>query len=111
MTVSESTDGCAVVGRDSVKKSTGRRADERRSDPGRLLSAFMRFVDSVRRNWRVRSAAQSSGSACRGTGLRRGTVLRSAMVFGSQFWLTFDCVGIAGRLVIRIGESTGSVFS
>ena len=52
-------------------------------DDGRLLSSFMRFVDSVRLNCDVRSFAQVSergACACCGTGLRRGTPLRSVMV-------------------------------
>lgn len=50
-------------------------------EPGRLLSSFMRFVDSVRRNCTVRSFAQSSESGwAEGTGFRRGMRLGSAMV-------------------------------
>lgn len=48
----------------------------RRSEPGLLFNSFMRFVERVRRNCAVRSAAHVSGNGCdEGTGLRRGTPL------------------------------------
>ena len=63
--------------------SVGTRDDERLCEPGRLLSAFMRFVESVRLNCTVKSAAQLSGNGCDdgcGTGFLRGTPFLSAML-------------------------------
>jgi hypothetical protein len=51
----------------------------------RLLSSFMRLVESVRLNCAVKSCAHVSASGCCawvGTGLRRGTPERSAMLGG-----------------------------
>lgn len=66
--------------RGSTTISVGSRGVRCRCDPGRLLNSFMRFVESVRRNCVVKSAAQfSARGCCDGTGLRRGTPLWSAM--------------------------------
>ena len=58
---------------------------DRRSDPDRRESSFMRLVERVRRNWVVKSAAHVGASGCwpggGGTGFRRGTPLFwSAMI-------------------------------
>ena len=57
---------------------SGRREDDRLSEPGRLLSSFMRLVESVRLNCCVNSVAQLSERGCcgrAGTGFLRGTPL------------------------------------
>lgn len=87
-TLSSCRGGSGGAGLGETTISVGNLDDVLRCDPGRLLNSFMRFVESVRRNWAVKSAAQVSGneSCGGGTGLRRGTplLLWSAMVAESR---------------------------